>query len=227
MTARRKARAGVDYDLEHRRVKYTRRDGTVTEGPSHCDTARGALVPCLLLSEALAAKGSKLLLWDLWGTDREGDPPVVMLKLGRDQHFVVLFCPFCGTALHALKPAKRSPSQASETTPTEARIDMGQRFTTMTAAQVVEALKGTTRGPWHRSGDRIVQTQHVTRDVWVIPRTEQDFALCAEAPRLAETLRAVAQIVSDRTVDSQETCARLRALMEHEQVIASREGDGG
>ncbi len=25
-----------------------------------------------------------------------------------------------------------------------------------------------TAGPWHQSGDRVIQTAHITRDVWVI-----------------------------------------------------------
>ena len=45
-----------------------------------------------------------------------------------------------------------------------------------------------TPGPWHISGTdenmAIVQTHHLTRDVWVIPRNEADMYLMAAAPDL-------------------------------------------
>ena len=41
-----------------------------------------------------------------------------------------------------------------------------------------------TPGPWRRSGDNIIQTNHITRDVWTIPHEEGDLDLIAAAPDL-------------------------------------------
>lgn len=51
-------------------------------------------------------------------------------------------------------------------------------------------MSGHTPGPWRRSGDRVIQTKHLTRDVWEIPRVEADLDLIAAAPELLEALEA-------------------------------------
>lgn len=59
-------------------------------------------------------------------------------------------------------------------------------------ASVLESVpEGFTPGPWHLAadGENITQTSHVTRDVWTIPRTVEDMALCALAPTLVAALR--------------------------------------
>jgi len=52
--------------------------------------------------------------------------------------------------------------------------------------------KQATPGPWLLSGDaaftHIIQVDHVTRDVWNVPRHREDYLLMATAPNLALTV---------------------------------------
>lgn len=55
----------------------------------------------------------------------------------------------------------------------------------------IDALdKAATKGPWQKSAGQIIQTNHITRDVWVMPRNDHDLDLVAEyrslAPQIAK-----------------------------------------
>jgi hypothetical protein len=68
-------------------------------------------------------------------------------------------------------------------------------------AAIREALDKATPGPWRLTKDRkrIIQTHHITRDVWTIPRVEADVDLIAHAPEwLAELLAHVARVTVER-----------------------------
>ncbi len=49
----------------------------------------------------------------------------------------------------------------------------------------------TTPPPWRVLDGQIIQTNHITRDVWVLPRTEGDLYLMAAAPAMLAALEAV------------------------------------
>lgn len=53
--------------------------------------------------------------------------------------------------------------------------------------------KAATQGPWHRSGDSVIQTAHVTRDVWFIPKAESDVDYIAAA-NPATVLALIAEV---------------------------------
>jgi len=66
--------------------------------------------------------------------------------------------------------------------------------------------KAATPGPWYTdSTGRIVQTRHVTRDVWEIPRRDDDITfICAFNPQTALALLKVVDIA--RTIVAEFTC---------------------
>jgi hypothetical protein len=59
-------------------------------------------------------------------------------------------------------------------------------------------LAAMTPEPWHVSEGAIIQTKHITRDVWQIPRVEGDLAgivaLRNTAPALLRELRALREV---------------------------------
>lgn len=71
-----------------------------------------------------------------------------------------------------------------------------------------------TPGPWRRSGDRVIQTNHVTRDVWEIPRVEADLDLIAAAPELLQCALAFeAYLLGSGCTDEHELVLEVRAAI--------------
>ena len=58
-----------------------------------------------------------------------------------------------------------------------------------------------TPGPWRRSGDNIIQTNHITRDVWTIPHEDGDLDLIAAAPDLLAVCHMFRRYVSCHKCD--------------------------
>lgn len=81
--------------------------------------------------------------------------------------------------------------------------------------------------PWHRSGDGIVQTHHVTRDVWAIPHCEGDLDFivlaCNSHDRLVLLLeRALIHIPADRcTCAFGEVCSACQLKDEARAALAA------
>ena len=62
---------------------------------------------------------------------------------------------------------------------------------------IKKRLADATPGPWNLSGDKntITQTSHITRDVWTIPRTQEDMVLIASAPEdLSSLIREIERL---------------------------------
>jgi hypothetical protein len=80
----------------------------------------------------------------------------------------------------------------------------------LTPRELLASLpEGATPGPWYvaKDGQSILQTSHITRDVWTIPRTDADMHLCAAAPALRD---ALAEVLAENE--------RLRALLDEARV---------
>ena len=76
----------------------------------------------------------------------------------------------------------------------------------MTIEQLQALEAKATPGPWYLSKDgNIVQTAHVTRDVWIIPRSDGDMACIAAArnalPALLEVAMAAKVLIGRNNSD--------------------------
>ena len=62
-------------------------------------------------------------------------------------------------------------------------------------AEIRETVNKATPGPWTLTADRqsIIQTHHITRDVWIIPRVDADTDLIAHAPEWLTELLAMVE----------------------------------
>ncbi len=70
----------------------------------------------------------------------------------------------------------------------------------MTDLSKLEAIvRARTPGPWHLSadGERILQTAHLTRDVWEIPHKQEDMPFIATMGTLADLILDVIRAADD------------------------------
>lgn len=94
----------------------------------------------------------------------------------------------------------------------------GPRGASVLDKEVIEELErmcaAMTIVPWRRLDDRIVQTAHITRDVWTIPRSDEDLdgiiALRNAAPALLAAARERDRL-ADRVLALEEELRRVLA----------------
>lgn len=61
--------------------------------------------------------------------------------------------------------------------------------------QLREKCEKATPGPWHMTENEIIQTNHVTRDVWVIPRNDEDYHYIAAVN--PETVKVLIDVIEE------------------------------
>lgn len=95
----------------------------------------------------------------------------------------------------------------------------------MTPTQAIERLRkmheASTPPPWRRMGDGIVQTQHVTRDVWQIPRSDEDLDIIVTSHNMIPLLLAAVE-AADRAKTLQVEYFRACALSGDDLVSRTR-----
>lgn len=81
-----------------------------------------------------------------------------------------------------------------------------------------------TPGPWYWSSSGLIQTSHLTRDVWEIPRNEADQHLIAAAPEMYEALKYALNCFDRESCDPMVTLDPVQAIALMKYAIAKAEG---